>query len=88
MSEAASQALDPGCYARIFEGNPDGIRILDDLVRHFARNPWQKGGRAAERETMRRLCHREVIDYIVQRINQANGVELLEADDILGGEQT
>lgn len=66
---------DPSAYSRIFEGNQDGQQILDELCRVFAKNCYVKGGRAAERETLVNLGERNVVEFIIKKINQANGVK-------------
>lgn len=67
--------LDKDAYKRIFEGNQDGIAILDELCRIFAKDCYVKGGRAAERQTLVNCGERNVIEFIVKKINQANGVD-------------
>lgn len=67
--------LDKDVYKRIFEGNQDGIAILDELCRVFAKDCYVKGGRAAERQTLVNCGERNVIEFIVKKINQANGVD-------------
>jgi acetylornithine deacetylase/succinyl-diaminopimelate desuccinylase-like protein len=61
-------------YARVFENHHEGVKILEDLIRRYGRNPWVKGGIEAQRETDKRLGNKEVLDYIVSRINRAHGV--------------
>jgi hypothetical protein len=61
-------------YARVFEDHHEGKEIFEDLVRRFGGAPFVKGGKAAERETLRNLGSRRVIDFIVSRINQSHGV--------------
>lgn len=67
--------LDKDAYKRIFEGNQDGIAILDELCRIYAKDCYVKGGRAAERQTLVNCGERNVIEFIVKKINQANGVD-------------
>lgn len=67
--------LDKDAYKRIFEGNQDGIAILDELCRVFAKDCYVKGGRAAERQTLVNCGERNVVEFIVKKINQANGVD-------------
>lgn len=67
--------LDKDAYKRIFEGNPDGVAILEELCRVFAKDCYVKGGRAAERQTLVNCGERSVVEFIVKKINQANGVD-------------
>lgn len=66
--------VNPGMYARVFEDHHEGRLIFEDLVRRFGMNPFVKGGRAAERETLRNLGSKRVVEFIVARINQSHGV--------------
>ena len=59
---------DPALFLRLFEGNPDGVRVLAVLVEKFGGPPWVQGGEEAARETLRRLCHREVLDFILNEM--------------------
>lgn len=72
MSER--QALPPEAYARVFDGFPEGRQILEELVARFGGNPYVRGGHEADRETAYRAGQRRVVDFILTRINQANGV--------------
>lgn len=75
----------PQDYQLIFEHNPVGAAILEDLVRRFAaRNPYVRGGHEADRQTAFNAGQQEVVQFILRRINQANGVDdenELSADD-------
>lgn len=66
--------VNPDMYARVFEEHHEGKLIFEDLVKRFAREPFVPGGRAAERQTLRNLGARAVIDFMVKRINQSHGV--------------
>ena len=72
--------VDKALYSRIFEGNQDGVAILDELCRIFAKDCYVKGGRAAERQTLVNCGERNVIEFIVKKINQANGVTENDGD--------
>ena len=61
-------------FQRVFEGHHEGVKVLEHLLVRFKRNPWVRGGHEAERETNRRFGNTEVVDYIIARINRANGV--------------
>jgi hypothetical protein len=61
-------------YARVFEQHHEGVLIFEDLVKRFGRHPFVPGGRAAERQTLRNLGSRAVVDFIVSRINLSHGV--------------
>lgn len=72
------QAVD---FQRVFEGDPVGARILEDLVVRFGGNPYTRGGLEAQRETDRKAGSLAVVDYILRKINQANGAETDEQHD-------
>lgn len=68
------EALPPEAYARVFENIPEGAQILDELVRRFGKNPYVKGGIESARQTDFNSGAFEVVQFILRRINQANGV--------------
>ena len=70
--------VDPSTYSRIFEGNKDGQLILEELCRVYAKDCYVKGGRAAERQTLVNSGERNVVEFIIRKINQANGVQIDE----------
>lgn len=67
--------IDPRIYRRIFEQDTDGAAILDELWRVFAKSAVCTGGIDAVLQTYRNDGARMVLEHIVRRINQANGVE-------------
>ncbi|WP_223621181.1 hypothetical protein [Lysobacter sp. ESA13C] len=69
----SSKPLEPIDYQRVFEGDPVGVRILEDLVSRYGTNPYVKGGLEAQRETDFRAGRLEVVNFILRKINQANG---------------
>lgn len=69
----APDTLDPKTYARVFETG-EGALILEELTRIFARPAVLEGGIDAVLKTYDRNGSRKVLDWIVSRINQANGV--------------
>lgn len=71
----AAKPLQPTDYARVFEGDPVGARILDDLVSRFGGNPYTKGGLDAQRQTDFKAGQLEVVNFILRKINQANGAD-------------
>jgi hypothetical protein len=73
--------VDVGAYARIFEGHPDGVAILNDLVSRFGGSLFVKGGEEGRRETDFRLGRRSVLDYVLSKIDQANNVPPPDDDD-------
>ena len=64
----------PQDYADLFETDKRGARILDDMIRRFARPAVNKGGIDAVLQTYQRMGAREVIEFIANQINRANGV--------------
>jgi hypothetical protein len=70
---APVEALPAEAYARVFENNPEGAAVLQDLVRRFARGPVLKGGIDGIRENDHRGGQRSVTEFIVSQINRASG---------------
>lgn len=62
-------------YARVFENFPEGKLVLEDLVRRFGRDPYVPGGHEGERASCYNAGKRAVLDFIVNRINQAAGIQ-------------
>lgn len=71
---APPEPLDPAVYARVFEGHREGIQILEELARIFARPAVLKGGIDAIIQTYHHNGQRSVVEFIVNKINTANGV--------------
>jgi len=67
--------LQPEDYQRVFEGDPVGARILEDLVERYGRNPYVKGGLEAQRETDFNAGKLEVVNFLLRKINQAHGAD-------------
>ena len=78
----AYRRLDPAVYQRVFEENREGQLVLEELVRIFHRHPYVPGGLEAQRETDYRAGQNKVIDHILTRINQANGVDDDETPEV------
>lgn len=70
--------IAPEVYRRVFSEWKDGEQILEELTRRFARPAKLEGGIDAVLTTYHRDGARSVLEFIVNRINQANGVP---ADD-------
>ena len=62
-------------YRDLFEADRRGQAILADLARRFVRPPPRGFDAAAMNETFARAHQRAVIDYILGRIDRANGVQ-------------
>lgn len=73
--------LDPAVYARVFEVHPEGAQVLEELTLRFMRPAKRTGGIDAVLETYHRDGARSVIEFIVNRINQANGVPTHDDDE-------
>lgn len=63
-------------YLAIFEEDKRGEAIFEDLYRRFAATAkvHTSGGIDAVLKTYQAAAHREVIEYIVTRVNRARGV--------------
>lgn len=68
-----SKELTEHDYKRVFEEDPAGQAILDDLVRRFSLPP-SFDEHNAVLKTYYREGQRSVVNFILSRINRANGV--------------
>jgi len=70
-----NQRID-ALYRDIFETDKRGVVIFEDLYRRFASKAkvHTNGGIDAVLKTYQDAAHREVIEYIVTRVNRARGV--------------
>jgi hypothetical protein len=59
----------------VFENHAEGRVILDDLTARFGGGIYVKGGLEGDRQTCFNAGRRSVLDFILGRINQANGIE-------------
>lgn len=69
-----SQRPTPDDYALVFETNQVGAKILDELITRFGRIPEKTTGIDRVLDQFQYAGQRKVIEFIVSRINQANGV--------------
>lgn len=67
---------DPHTYKAIFEDDTRGAAILEHLTRTFARPAVVNGGIDAVLETYQRDGQRRVLEFIVNQINRAQGVDV------------
>jgi hypothetical protein len=67
--------LDPAMYVRVFEQHREGDLILQELSQVFARRAQLKGGIDAVLQTYHSDGQRSVVEWILNRINMANGAE-------------
>jgi hypothetical protein len=65
---------NPHAYRRLFEDNPDGAAVLEQLIARFGRNPYTPGGVEAARATDYKAGQLEVVQFILRQINRAHGV--------------
>lgn len=68
----------PKEYAALFEDDLRGAAILDHLTRMFASKVYVPGGHEADRQTCYNAGKRDVIEFIVNQINRAHGVDANE----------
>jgi hypothetical protein len=71
----------PEAYARVFENHAEGRVILEDLTARFGGGIYVKGGLEGDRQTCFNAGRRSVLDFILGRINQANGAETDDDDE-------
>lgn len=62
-------------YADLFEVDKRGAHILEDLIRRFVKPAVTDGGIDAVLKTFERQGQRKPLDFIMQQINRANGVQ-------------
>lgn len=70
-------------YRILFDLDPNGQRILEDLTVRFKRNAFTE----SERETCLRLGRAQVVDYIINRINTASDSRYSEQLELAHMEQ-
>lgn len=70
-------------YRILFDLDPNGQRILEDLTVRFKRNAFTE----SERETCLRLGRAQVVDYIISRINTASDSRYSEQLELAHMEQ-
>lgn len=68
----------PDTYQALFELNPTGQRVLQDLVNRFGVASFASDAHGGERETCRRLGQSEVINHINLQIFKANNPDQFE----------
>lgn len=68
-----SKQLTADDYRRLFQETVGGEAILEDLVKRFSQPP-SFDEHNAEIKTYYRAGQRSVVDFILSRINRANGV--------------
>lgn len=71
----------PATYKAIFEDDARGAAILEDLVARFNRGSVSSGGIDAVLKTFEHGGQKKVLDYIMRRIDQANGHAPITTDD-------
>lgn len=69
-------------FRRLFEETPGGDLVLDELTRRFGKAIFVKGGPEGDRQTCYNAGQRSVLDFILGRINAANGVNDVEEQDL------
>lgn len=72
----------PDDYALIFEQHTVGQKVLQDLIYRFGRTGSSNQGIDRVLDTFERQGSRKVLDHIVLKINQSNGVKNYADDDI------
>lgn len=73
MSGRDLSKATPQDYLEIFEINPHGALILEELVERFGGSIYVRGGHEAERQTTFNAGRRAVLDFILGRISLASG---------------
>ena len=65
----------PQDYADLFEVDKRGARIFEDLVQRFYRPPSKSGGIDRVLDAHEFIGRRQILDFIANQINRANGVQ-------------
>lgn len=75
MRNATPNALEitPATYARVFEGDPNGQLVLQQLCKLFYRDPYVKGD---INDTLVRIGESRVVQHILKQIGRTT-----ETDD-------
>lgn len=76
QTEDQERAHLDSLYHALFEDDKRGAAVFEDLYRRFASKArvHTSGGIDAVLKTYQDAAHREVIEYIVTRVNRHNGV--------------
>lgn len=74
---ATALQCTPATYARVFEGDPNGQLVLQDLCRRFYKNPYVKGGVEGARQTDFNAGQSSVAGFILKQIGRS-----AESDDV------
>lgn len=72
--------VTPEMFKELFEDHPTGRIVLDHLIVKFTRPAVTDGGIDAVLKTYLRQGTRMPLDYIVNQINRANGVDSTQGD--------
>mgnify|MGYP000207977395 CR=1 FL=1 len=80
MQERTAEEL-AALYRDVFEDDRRGAAILDDLIGRFTKAAITQGGIDAVLQTYRNAGMRAVLDYVIGRINAANGAPPLQQEE-------
>lgn len=69
-----NKPVRPEDYRRLFEETPGGPQVLEELTRRFGGAVFVKGGPEGDRQTCFNAGQRDVLDFILRRLNEADGV--------------
>lgn len=75
MTKPVDERPTPQDYADIFEVDKRGARLFEDLVRRFYRPPSKSGGIDRILDAHEFIGRRQILDFIANQINRANGVQ-------------
>lgn len=59
-------------YRNLFDIDPTGVRILENLTTIFCKSTYVRGGQEADRESCFRAGQNSVVQHIINQINRAN----------------
>ena len=80
MRGTPNAAVTPQMFKEVFEEHPTGRIILEHLIVKFTRPAVTEGGIDAVLKTYLRQGTRMPLDYIVNQMNRANGLETPEGE--------
>lgn len=80
MPVSNERAVTAQDYKTLFEDNPLGVMVLENLVGRFSKPAALEGGIDAVIKTYHRMGENAVVQHILAQINRANGVSELQGE--------
>ncbi len=77
--------VTPAMYAQVFGPGTPGEKVLEDLIAKFVRPPVYQDGIDGIRKSDRNAGQRRPLDFIMLKINQANGADTSAEEESYDG---